>query len=55
MLSTRISHMEKRILDDGSLFTLLDRGCCWSPTPKQRGIQWVKRKRLHYDSVLTVV
>ncbi len=53
--TTRISHMEDGSLDDRSGFNTMNRGRSWSRTLKQRGIQWVKRKRPRYAWILTEV
>ena len=55
LLLTRISHLEESSLDPPTSFNLMNKGCSQGDGTKQRGIQWVRRKRARYASILTEV
>ncbi len=52
-LLTRISHLTKSSLDPPTSFNSMNKGCSQGDGTKQREIQWVKRKRPRYASILT--
>ncbi len=52
---TRISHLEESSLDPPTSLNPMNKGCYRGDGTKQRGIQWVKRNRPRYASILTEV